>query len=308
MSKKINNVIGYGVSGSKIILIGEHSVVYGYPAIAIPLKSIKVKCELQNVNPQKNRSYYKKIIINREDPLLVAFENAFKYLKKNEKIYFSDFYYSINSKIPSKRGMGSSAAVCIAAIRSVFNYFRKPINNKILENLVHKSEKIAHKDPSGLDAKTCISKYPVKYIKNQKIKYIKMNLGVYLLILDTGITGKTKEAVEIVRKNHEHVKKYIEKLGRLAESAEKNIRYRNVKALGDVLNKAHECLKLMGVSCYKSDKLVEISLKNGAYGAKMTGGGLGGCVIALVPNIETANRIIEESKSYDVNNNWIEKI
>lgn len=306
--KNIKKKMSYGVSGSKIILIGEHSVVYGYPAISLPLKSIKVRCNLLKIENRNYNKGYKKLLFNDQDPLLKAFEMAFTYLGKNSEKYIKNMYYRIDSDIPSKRGMGSSAAVCIAAIKSVFHYFKKPINNNVLEKLVHESEKIAHINPSGLDVKTCLSKYPIKYSKNKEIRYIKMNLGVYLLILDTGITGKTKEAVQIVKEKYENIKGYIEKLGKLVESAEKNIKYKNIKALGIVLNKAHECLKYIGVSCKKSDKLVQISIENGAYGAKMTGGGLGGCVIALVPNKETAYRIINESKKYNVCNNWIEKI
>ena len=109
---------GTGISNSKIILIGEHSVVYGYSAIAIPLKNIEVKCEVEE---SENEIQY-----DFEDTLSVAIYSALKYLGK-EKIKLK---YNVDSCIPQKRGMGSSAAVSIAGIKAVFDYFNIKLNYK----------------------------------------------------------------------------------------------------------------------------------------------------------------------------------
>ena len=178
---------GIGKSHSKIILIGEHSVVYGYPAIAIPLKKIEIECAIEEA---KSNFFY-----DETDTLSVAIFTALKYLKKeNVKIK-----YKITSQIPQKRGMGSSAAVSIAAIRAIFNYFGENLEDELLEKLVNTAEIVAHKTPSGLDAKTCLSDKAIRFVKNKGFSYIDLNLDAYLVIADTGIYGNTGEAIQNVK-------------------------------------------------------------------------------------------------------------
>lgn len=87
--------------------------------------------------------------------------------------------YEIVSQVPQKRGMGSSAAVSIAAIRAVFSYFQKSLPDELLEILVNKAEIIAHTNPSGLDAKTCLSDHAIKFIRNIGFETIKIDLGAF---------------------------------------------------------------------------------------------------------------------------------
>lgn len=285
-----------GVSHSKIILIGEHSVVYGYPAIAIPLKNITVKCRIEK---SKNEFMY-----NEKDTLSTAVYTALKYLKKpKEKIK-----YIIDSEIPTKRGMGSSAAVSIAAIRAIFEYFNEKLEDKLLEELVNEAEIVAHSKPSGLDAKTCLSDKAVKFERNIGFSNIDLDLNAYLIIADTGIYGNTKEAVQKVADLGEKAKPMLENLGKLALEIEKYINQKNIIEIGKRLSLAHEELKKLGVSIEKSDMLVEEALKNEAVGAKMSGGGLGGCIIALVQDYENAEVIAEKLKEKGAVNIWIEKI
>ena len=196
---------GIGKSHSKIILIGEHSVVYGYPAIAIPLKKIGIECIVEEA---KSSCFH-----NKTDTLSVALFTALKYLKKeNAKIK-----YKVTSQIPPKRGMGSSAAVSIAAIRAVFDYFGENLEDELLEKLVHTAEIVAHSTPSGLDAKTCLSNKAIKFIKNKGFSYIDLNLDAYLVIADTGIYGNTSEAIQNVKNLGSNADSSLKKLGEFVE-------------------------------------------------------------------------------------------
>ena len=287
---------GIGKSQSKIILIGEHSVVYGYPAIAIPLKKIEIECVVEEA---KTSFFY-----NKTDTLSVAVFTALRYLKKeNAKIK-----YKVVSQIPPKRGMGSSAAVSIAAIRAVFDYFEENLDDELLEKLVHTAEIVAHKTPSGLDAKTCLSDKAIKFIKNKGFKNLEMNLGAYLLIADTGIHGHTRDAIMNIKNMGDRALPMLEKLGKLTEETEKFIEEKDVINIGKNMISAHGELKKLGVSIKKSDVLVKTAIDEGAYGAKMSGGGLGGCIIALMESREKAEMTGKKLMEKGAVNIWIEAL
>ena len=293
---------GIGKSHSKIILIGEHSVVYGYPAIAIPLKKIWIECVVE----EAKTSFFH----NKVDTLSVAVFTALKHLKKeNEKIK-----YKVTSQIPPKRGMGSSAAVSVAAIRAVFDYFEEKVDDELLEKLVHTAEIIAHKTPSGLDAKTCLSNKAIKFIKNKGFSYIDLNLDAYLVIADTGIYGNTGEAIQKVKNLGSNADSSLNKLGELTDEMAKilteNIESKEEKVdkIGKIMTKANIELGNLNITIEKTDLFVKTAIENGASGAKISGGGLGGCVIALAKNLEIVEKIKDELLKCGAENIWVEKI
>ena len=293
---------GIGKSHSKIILIGEHSVVYGYPAIAIPLKKIEIQCVVEEA---KTSFFY-----NKTDTLSVAVFTALRHLKKeNAKIK-----YKVVSQIPPKRGMGSSAAVSIAAIRAVFDYFEKNLDDELLEKLVHTAEIVAHKTPSGLDAKTCLSNKAIKFIKNKGFFYIDLNLDAYLVIADTGIYGNTSEAIQNVKNLGSKADISLKKLGELTDEITKiltkNIESKEEKVdkIGKIMTKANTELGNLNITIEKTDLFVKTAIENGASGAKISGGGLGGCVIALAKNLEIVEKIKDELLKCEAENIWVEKI
>ena len=274
---------GIGKSHSKIILIGEHSVVYGYPAIAIPLKKIEIECAIEEA---KSNFFY-----DETDTLSVAIFTALKYLKKeNVKIK-----YKITSQIPQKRGMGSSAAVSIAAIRAIFNYFRENLEDELLEKLVNTAEIVAHKTPSGLDAKTCLSDKAIRFVKNKGFSYIDLNLDAYLVIADTGIYGNTGEAIQNVKNLGSKAELSLKKLGRLTDEMtriltgnieNKEEKIKKISKIGEIMTAANTELGKLNITIEKTELFVKTAIENGAAGAKISGGGLEGCVIALAENLE----------------------
>ena len=293
---------GIGKSHGKIILIGEHSVVYGYPAIAIPLQKIEIECIVEEA---KSSFFY-----NNTNTLSVAIFTALKYLKKeNAKIK-----YKITSQIPQKRGMGSSAAVSIAAIRAVFDYFGKNLESDLLEKLVHTAEIVAHNTPSGLDAKTCLSDKAIKFIKNKGFSYIDLNLDAYLVIADTGIYGNTGEAVQNVKNLGSKADIPLKKLGELTDEMTKILTENNeskkekLDNIGKIMTKANTELEKLNITIEKTELFVKTAIENGANGAKISGGGLGGCVIALAENLEIAKKIKNSLTKCGAENIWIEHI
>ena len=296
---------GIGKSHSKIILIGEHSVVYGYPAIAIPLKKIEIECAIEEA---KSNFFY-----DETDTLSVAIFTALKYLKKeNAKIK-----YKITSQIPQKRGMGSSAAVSIAAIRAIFNYFRENLEDELLEKLVNTAEIVAHKTPSGLDAKTCLSDKAIRFVKNKGFSYINLNLDAYLVIADTGIYGNTGEAIQNVKNLGSKAELSLKKLGRLTDEMtriltgnieNKEEKIKKISKIGEIMTTANTELGKLNITIEKTELFVKTAIENGAAGAKISGGGLGGCVIALAKNLEIMEKVKDGFTKCGAENIWVEKI
>ncbi|VUX06567.1 mevalonate kinase [Streptococcus pasteurianus] len=292
MTKKI----GVGKAHSKIIWMGEHSVVYGYPAIAIPLQGIKVECHIYPAEEKIHFDFY--------DTLSTAVYAALEYLNHTD----ASITYARRSEIPQKRGMGSSAAVSIAAIRARFDYFEQSIDMNTLEILVNKAEIIAHSNPSGLDAKTCLSDKAITFIRNIGFSTLDLDLDAYLVIADTGIYGNTREAVEKVAQAEEANLPHLAALGDLTEIVQRAIQDKDIQKIGHMMTKAHAHLQAIGVSIDVSDQLVKLSLGNGALGAKMSGGGLGGCIIALASTKADAEKISNALKEGGVVQTWIEKL
>ena len=288
--------VGVGQAHSKIILIGEHAVVYGYPAISLPLLEVEVTCRVVPATTPW--------CLFEEDTLSMAVYASLKYLNIKEAC----IRCQIDSAIPEKRGMGSSAAISIAAIRAVFDYFEAELPHDVLEILVNRAEMIAHMNPSGLDAKTCLSDQPIRFIKNVGFEELAMNLSAYLVIADTGVYGHTREAIQVVQSKGKDALPFLHALGELTQQAEEAIKTKDAVFLGKILTKAHGNLKEIGVSSPEADDLVEAALDHGALGAKMSGGGLGGCIIALVADYPQAQDLAERLEEKGAVQTWIESL
>ena len=288
--------VGVGQAHSKIILIGEHAVVYGYPAISLPLLEVEVTCRVvPAATPWR---------LFEEDTLSMAVYASLEYLNIKEAC----IRCQIDSAIPEKRGMGSSAAISIAAIRAVFDYFEAELPYDVLQILVNRAEMIAHMNPSGLDAKTCLSDQPIRFIKNVGFEELAMDLSAYLVIADTGVYGHTREAIQVVESKGKEALPFLYALGELTQQAEEAIKARDAMMLGEILTKAHGNLKEIGVSSLEADALVETALQHGALGAKMSGGGLGGCIIALVADYPQAQDLAERLEEKGAVQTWIESL
>jgi len=204
--------------------------------------------------------------------------------------------------------MGSSAAVSIAAVRGVFDYFDREIDEKTLEALVNKAEIIAHTTPSGLDAKTCLSDKAIKFIRQIGFFNINMDLGAYLVIADSGVQGKTKETVTMIREMGEKATPMLSRLGELTSEIEKYIEKKDIINIGKNMTKAHRQLSMLNLNIEKTDLLVKEAMKNGALGAKISGGGKGGCIIALADSRERAEKIGKVLAEKGAVNIWIENL
>ena len=192
---------GIGTSHAKIILMGEHSVVYGQPAIALPLPSVQLSVTLSS--RQDNQRIIKSRYYHGSLENLPSSMIGIKKLIDTLSARFNDpetgWDLKIESQLPAERGMGSSAASAIAIIRAFFDYYDEPLDRTLLLQLADVEEQITHRSPSGLDAATVSSDKPLFYVKGRIGVPIEMNLDASLVIADTGKKGATKEAILAVK-------------------------------------------------------------------------------------------------------------
>lgn len=303
---------GIGVSSSKIILIGEHSVVYGKPAIALPVPAVHAVTQTTRClgSLRLQCSFYNGILTDGTDQiagLRTVIPAALHVLKRPEK----DVTITINSAIPAARGMGSSAAVAISVVRSLFNYFETPLERNVLLNLVGVSEKYFHGNPSGLDAAAASSTLPIFFMKGKGMEWIHHKLRGCLVIADSGIKGQTKRAVTALKQRLVQsalLRRKVNQLGVLTSNARDALETAKEETLGSILLDAHLLLQELGVSHPSLDHLVATAMKDGAIGAKMTGGGCGGCMIALVKDVRQAHDLAKKLMGAGAAKTWIQPL
>lgn len=304
-------MIARGNSTGKIILMGEHAVVYGQPAIAMPFSAVQITAEVQEEGQALSVScdFYQGLV-HEMPKIWESLKHAIRFsLYRIGAPTDPAIHIEIHSTIPAERGMGSSAAVAVAVARALFAFYQKNLSDEELWEIVQSSEKIAHGNPSGIDATTVTGTAPVFFIKDQPIEPVALSLDAYLVVADTGKTGNTLEAitdVALLYKRRSEVENWIKNLGDLTYQARDYLAHNQAELLGQVMNQAHTYLKDLTVSDESLDRLVVIARQTGALGAKLTGGGRGGCMIALAKTKEAAETIAQALTGAGASQTWIQ--
>ncbi|MGK4056459.1 mevalonate kinase [Limosilactobacillus reuteri] len=305
---------GIGTSHAKIILMGEHSVVYGQPAIALPLPSVQLSVTLSSRQDNQRiiKSRYYHGSLENLPSSMIGIKKLIDTLSARFNDQETGWDLKIESQLPAERGMGSSAASAIAIIRAFFDYYDEPLDRTLLLQLADVEEQITHRSPSGLDAATVSSDKPLFYVKGRIGVPIEMNLDGSLVIADTGKKGATKEAILAVKdelkNNDEKAEEHIKHLGELVNQTKDYLAQNDIVKLGDALNFAQTDLAALNVSDPSLDHLIHVARDNGALGAKLTGGGRGGCMIALMQTAMGARRlasILKENGAHDI---WLQPL
>jgi mevalonate kinase len=278
----------------KVILFGEHAVVYGRPAIAIPVTQVKAKAVV-TANP---RGAPGEVRVQAPDvglesmleeldpaqPLAAAIQGVASALKVKR---LPACTVKITSTIPVAAGMGSGAAVSVALIRALSAFLGHPLSDEKVSVLAFEIEKIHHGTPSGIDNTVITFARPVYFVKGKPIETLQVGRSFTIVIGDTGIASPTAAAVGEVRKAWQSDKPqyeaYFESVGAIAQAARQAVENGGIELLGPLMDANHGVLGKMAVSCAELDALVIAARKAGAWGAKLSGGGRGGNMIALVP-------------------------
>lgn len=290
----------------KIILFGEHAVVYARPAIAVPVFQVRAEATIEPRDDQRVEidaadvaRQYGLCDAPPDDPLATIIRLTCARLGVEAR----GFSVRVRATIPVARGLGSGAAVSVAVARALAKFFATgstekekteihsvspvaELSNDDISALAFEVEKLYHGTPSGIDNTVIAFEQPVYFIKGQPIESFRVARPFLIAIADTGIAAPTKIVVGDVRRAWEaEPQKYeqlFDRVGMIAQMARLAIEQGMLGALGTLMKMNQALLREMGVSSPEIERLVEAATSAGAWGAKLSGAGRGGNVIALV--------------------------
>ncbi len=284
----------------KIILFGEHAVVYGRPAIAVPIAQVQASASIENASPGSGCSInapdvgrsFRLAEASAEDPLAAIVHETLTYLGVSEP----DVTITVRSTIPMASGMGSGAAVSTAIARALIVHLGRTPDPDVISALVFEVERLYHGTPSGIDNTVIARSKPVFFVKDRLVESFGIKTPLHLLIADTGVSSSTKAVVDQVRQGWEARRDYYDSLfrqvGQITVMARGAIVAGELHALGALMDGNHWLLERMGVSIPEIEQLVQAARQAGALGAKLSGAGRGGNVITLVQE-ETQDAVAE---------------
>jgi mevalonate kinase len=303
----------------KIIFFGEHFVIYNNLAILGSInRRIRVAVSLNNdpdrcinirsdlgVAASYSASSHANVIREGKDMdinLEPIYKIAKDILSEREQNAGIDIY--LVSEVPYGVGLGSSAASCVATGAAIDALFHSPDKNW-LYNKATEYERLIHKDSSGADCFISTFGGLRYYMKEKGFENIQLEKDLTLLVVNTGIRHSTGTLVSLVRRFKENNLSIFEDLvstaAHICSSALTAFRTGNETKLGTLMNENHQLLQKIGVSHKKIDYLVDVCIKSGALGAKLTGAGGGGCIITLVRNnelLDVSSKIEKEAREF----------
>jgi mevalonate kinase len=302
--------VSVATAPGKVILFGEHAVVYGRPAIAVPVTDVQATAtvtpgqagtgvhmaaaDLPAPDGSPGGQRYPLREAPAADPLRTAVELALDAFLPGDSAQAGgrglraepDILIHVSSTIPIARGLGSGAAVGTAVVRAIGHYLGKAPKPDEISRLVYEVEKLHHGTPSGIDNTVIAYERPVYFVKGQAITPLPVGRALRLVIADTGVISSTRQVVGDVRRRWQSQPRPYEELfdeiGALVRLARTAIERGDPDSIGRLMDKNHDLLMALDVSSPELDRLVRAARAAGALGAKMSGAGWGGNMVALV--------------------------
>lgn len=298
---------GTGYAHAKAILLGEHAVVYGTPALAVPVHGLGVEARVRPA-PQGvhvDSELFAGDASSAPDlvrPVVTALSAALDLvgLAPGAQV-------RILSSLPHERGLGSSAAVAAAVARAVADLASVQLGPDALYRIVQEAERHSHGNPSGLDARAVVADTPIRF-RRGRVSQVHVGATTTFVLADSGQAGSTATAVAGVRarldQDRASVDQTFARIAELVEEGAARLASGDVAGLGQVMTHNHRLLAGLGVSSSSLDTLVAAATAAGSAGAKLTGGGQGGCVIALADSEDHADELAAALRAAGAARTW----
>lgn len=280
------------IAHAKAILLGEHAAVYGYPALAVPVTAMTLTATVETFGPDGGPSM---LNTDRYHGPLDQAPKEYGGLAFLASLMARDAVkLSYRGSIPQGRGLGSSAASAWATAQALNQAEDLDWPLERLVEASDRAEDIVHGEASGVDLAAVRSNRLVVYRRTKGFSTMGNRLGAWLVIADTGQAGSTKTAVASVRRQietSEPKKTAMDRLGAIATQGIEAWRRRDAARLGTLFDQAQDILAGFGLSTAEIDQLIRLARQAGAQGAKLSGSGLGGAIIALAKDREQAESV-----------------
>ena len=291
-----------GVAAGKVILLGEHAAVYDRHVLALPLESAvtvriaETAAGIRLLIPDWNIEQQ----LDPDAPVRGGHAAVLSLIRRYFGVTERGFDIHVRSRIPLGAGLGFSAAFAVATIRAFDKIAGKGMSNVEVEKLAFQCEKISHGTPSGIDNNIATFGQPVLFSKGtrSRTKPITLTEVPPLVIASSGIRGNTVEQVAGVRgrfdKNRELYTTIFDEIDEISIAGAVALRNCDYEPLGSMMNVCQGFLNAIEVSTPELETMIAIARKNGAIGAKLTGAGGGGSIVALCPD-----KVSEVSQALD---------
>ena len=282
MSKAIGTACG------KVILFGEHAVVYGRPAIAVPVTQVQATATVEAGNAGvvvRSQTTGEVVAVEGASstrPLAAIVQLTLRELQlTGEKLTIS-----ISSSIPLASGLGSGAAVSTAIVRALAQWASVVLPEVTINALVYEVEKLHHGTPSGVDNTVIVYQKPVYFVRGEPLETFDVARSFAVAIGNTGLASPTKITVGDVRRGWEadraRYEAWFDQIGEIVRQARLAIKAGEIDRVGSLMNENQAVLEQLDVSSAQLERLILAARRAGATGAKLAGGGRGGNMIALV--------------------------
>jgi len=285
----------------KVILFGEHFVVYGVKAILCSInKRVTVTAEKTSERKISINSKIGKLELEPDKPIseINSPLKPFYYLaNKSIENKDSGIRIQIDSEIPLGAGLGSSSACCVAGAAAIFKLFGNISKEEVLK-LAIEAERTIFENTSGADCTVCTYGGIMEYDKNKGFKKIEHEPNFQLVIINSNMEHSTQSMVSKVKefenKNKEEFSKLSNLESKLVEDVLKLVKENKIQEIGQKMNQNQEYLENIGISNKELTKMIKIGQES-SFGAKITGSGGGGCIFALT-NESNLQNILKKFK------------
>ena len=290
---------GEGIGFGKAILFNEHFVVYGVPAIVSAIgKYTTAKVESINKTGWKLNDNRKATPNYKEEKIEQQKDSITRILKKMDiNLSKNGLEITLDGTLYCASGIGASAASCVAIARALSDHFDLNLSDEEINEIAYEGEKGYHGTPSGIDNTASTFGGLIWFEKgdNNVVDKISPPNPIEIVMGNTGKVADTTAAVAGVRerreKNPEKYKEIFDRAENIAYLARNALPNEDHRELGKLMNENHKLLQQIEVSSKELDFLVKLARDQGALGAKLTGGGLGGSIIALTPGKELQEEV-----------------